>query len=147
MIPTTYGPRRLPPRGFTLIEAIVIIVIIGVLATLIVPRLTSRIGQAKQSTARSNAAALAGAMELFLADCGPPAPGATLSVLLECPPAVDPGAWHGPYVKSGEALIDPWQRPFMLRIPGRKNADFDIVSYGADGQEGGEKDNADIVAP
>jgi general secretion pathway protein G len=134
-------------RAFTLIEVIVVIIIIGVLATLIAPRLIGRVGQAKQSAAQSNAAALASAMKLFIADCQMPPPGSSLDILIKCPSGVDPSAWKGPYVDSAEQLIDPWKRPFVLRIPGQKNADFDIVSLGADGAVGGESENADIIKP
>ena len=60
---------------------------------------------------------------------------------------VDAAAWKRPYVDNREALSDPWGRQYLLQVPGKKNVDFDIVSYGADGQPGGQGDNADIIAP
>jgi general secretion pathway protein G len=145
---TSRRPGRTIARAFTLIEIIVVIIIIGVLATLIVPRLFNRIGQAKQSTAAANASSLANLMQQFILDCGglPPA-GSTLQVLLECPSGVDKAAWKGPYLENKEALLDPWGHPFRLIIPGKKNVTFDIVSYGADDQPGGEGDNADVTKP
>lgn len=133
-------------RAFTIVEVIVIVVIIGVIATLIAPRLLSRIGQSKQAVAAANAQALANAMKLLAADHGLPESGATISVLWDRPANVAPEAWE-PYVDSPDALIDPWGRPFVLLIPGQKNIDFDIVSYGADGQPGGEGENRDIIKP
>ena len=61
--------------------------------------------------------------------------------------ARDVAAYHGPYVNNEDALKDPWGREYILLVPGRKNVDFDIVSYGADGKEGGEGDDTDVVAP
>ena len=137
-------------RAFTIIEVIVIVVILGVLAAVIAPRLIGRVGQAKQATAGTNAAAIASAVELFIADCGPPPAGSKLEdFLMRCPSGVEEAKWkqNGPYLKNAEQLKDPWGKPFVLIIPGRKNADYDIVSYGADGQPGGEGDNLDITKP
>lgn len=137
-------------RAFTIIEVIVIVVILGVLAAVIAPRLIGRVGQAKQATAGTNAAAIASAVELYTADCGPPPAGAKLEdFLMRCPSGIEEEKWkqNGPYLKNVEQLKDPWGRPFVLVLPGRKNADYDIVSYGADGQPGGDGDNADITKP
>lgn len=138
--------RRRTRHGFTIIEVIVIVVIIGVLAAVIAPRLFSRVGQSRQSVARSNAATLANAVRLYFNDHGKPEAGSTLSILWEKPPTLAEGAWE-PYVESPEALIDPWGNPFILVIPGQKNFDFDIVSYGKDGQPGGDGEDADIIVP
>lgn len=134
-------------RAFTLIEIIVVIVIIGVLATLIVPRLIGRVGQAKSSAAANNAQSLASSFESMRIDCGGTIPaGIGLEALFEKPAGVE--GWKGPYVKNKDELLDPWGKPFVLVMPGKRNqADFDVVSYGADGQPGGEGDNADIVKP
>lgn len=134
-------------RGFTIIEVIVIVVILGIIAAVIAPRLFSRIGQSRQAVAASNAASLATAMRLFIADCGLPQPGSTIDILWERPSDVPEESWNkgGPYVENPDALKDPWGRQFVLIIPGQYNAEFDIVSYGADGQPGGEGENADIV--
>lgn len=135
--------------GFTIIEVIVIVVILGVIAAVIGPRLIGRIGQSKQSVAKANASALATQLKLFAADFGMPESGAGITVLWEKPGNVEDSAWSGkgPYVDNAQQLIDPWGNQYQLRIPGEKNVDFDIVSYGADGQPGGEGENADIIAP
>ena|SRR5436190_7976077 len=137
--------RRASRRGFTIIEVIVIVVILGVIAAVIAPRLLSRVGQSKQAVAQSNAASLSTAVKLFIADCGMPEAGAPLTILTELPSNAEEGAWKGPYVDNADALKDPWGNPFILVIPGQVNADFDIVSYGKDGQPGGADENADIV--
>lgn len=133
-------------RGFTLIEAIVIIVIIGVLATLIAPRILKRIGQSKQAVAQSNATSLANAMRLFASDHYMPREGESIEILWDRPSDIDPADWE-PYVDSAEKLLDPWGNKFILVIPGNKNYDFDIVSYGADATPGGTGEDADVVAP
>ena len=137
-------PRR---RAFTLIEVIVIVVILGVLAAVIAPRLINRIGQSKRSVAESNAASLAGAVRLLIADHGSPEAGASIDILWEKPANVEESAWQ-PYVENPDKLLDPWGNKFTLRIPGEKNTfDFDVVSYGADAKPGGEGENADVVKP
>lgn len=134
------------PSGFTIIEVIVIVVILGVIAAVIAPRLINRIGQSKQSLAASNAASLATAMKLFQADHYAPRSGDTIDILWERPSDVAEGDWE-PYVDNADALLDPWGRKFVLVVPGNRNVDFDIVSYGADGAPGGEGEDADIVKP
>ncbi|MBK9189732.1 MAG: type II secretion system major pseudopilin GspG [Phycisphaerales bacterium] len=138
--------RKQNGRGFTIIEALVIVIILGVLAAVVGPRLLSRIGQSKQAVAQSNAAALSSAMKLFSADHGLPEAGSPITILYERPSYVEESAWNGPYVDSMDALKDPWGNLFVLVIPGQHNVDFDIMSYGADGVSGGEGDNADIIA-
>jgi len=133
-------------RAFTIIEVIVIVVILGVLAAVIAPRLLSRIGQSKQSVAAANASSLATQVKLFIVDHGAPEPGASIEILWERPSNVAEDEWE-PYVEKPDDLLDPWGNPYVLVIPGRKNFDFDVVSYGADGQPGGTGENADVVKP
>jgi general secretion pathway protein G len=134
--------------GFTIAEIIVVVIIIGVLAAIVVPRLTNRVGQARSTTAGANANAIATAVDAFMADCGNPPPGADLaSFLMERPASVDADKWKGPYLRNADQLKDPWGQPFVLVMPGQRNADFDIISYGADKKPGGEGDDADIVKP
>lgn len=134
-------------RGFTLIEVIVIVVILGILAAVVAPRFLSRIGQSKRAMAESNASSLATAMKLFIADYGQPEPGSTIDILWEKPAGIEESKWD-PKVENAEQLLDPWGRKYVLRLPGEKNTfDFDIVSYGADGSPGGEGENQDIIRP
>ena len=133
-------------RAFSLTEVLVAIVIIGVLAAIVVPRLLGRVGQSKVASAKSSISSLVTAMQAYRLDCGDPESGADLGILWERPSNVAENAWKGPYVENADALIDPWGHPYELVIPPQHNADFDIVSYGADGQPGGEGDNQDIVS-
>lgn len=132
--------RRRARRGFTLIEAIVVIVIIGVLAALIGPRLFGRVGSAKQAAANNNAAAIASAVKLYTHDSGSLPESLNALVIKSDLPG-------SPYLENADQLKDPWGRLFKLVVPPQKNADFDIVSYGGDGQPGGEGENADVIKP
>jgi general secretion pathway protein G len=137
--------RRSSRSAFTIIEIIVVVVIIGVLAAVIAPRVFGRIGQSREAVAKSNASSLASAVNQYVIDCGMPETGASLSILWEKPSGVAEGKWKGPYVQNADDLKDPWGTDFQLIIPPQHNADFDILSYGADGQPGGEGEAADIV--
>lgn len=134
--------RAFRQPAFTLVEMIVVIVIIAVLATLIGPRLFGRIGQSKAAAAGANANAIASAIKLYSADFGAIPP--TLEALLVKP---TDGKGFGPYLENSDQIKDPWGAQFILRVPPQKNADFDIVSYGADRKPGGEGEDADIVKP
>lgn len=130
--------------GFTLVEIIVVVIIIGLLATLVAPRLLSRLTQSRQTTALAKAATLSTAVEGYLADGNPRPSSGSLRFLLEKPSGAG-DAWKQ-YVKNEDDLKDPWGMEFQILIPGKKNkADYDIVSYGADKKEGGEGEDADIV--
>jgi general secretion pathway protein G len=140
-------PRSLR-RAFTIVEIIVVVVIIGVLATLIAPRLIGKIGQTKTNVAKGNASTLANAFSAMSLDVGGVHSGWTIRAVWEKPSDIEGDAWKGgPYIQNEDQLKDPWGNEFVLVVPGRKNVDFDIVSYGADGKEGGEGENADVIAP
>lgn len=128
-------------RGFTLVEIMVVVIIIAVLATLVVPMLYSRVGKARQSVARQKLASIEQAIQLFYYDYGrfP----RELQALTTRPPDIDPSKWTTPTLKP-EDLIDPWGNPWMYKYPGDHGV-FDLYSYGADGQPGGENENADIT--
>lgn len=133
-------------RGFTIVEIIVVVIIIGVLAAIVAPRVLGRVGQSKRAAAEATASTIAQQVALYMADVGAPPPGGDLSFLVDRPSDV-PEDKYKSYLQKREDLLDPWGKPFVLVIPGQKNKDFDIVSYGADGQQGGEGDNADIIKP
>lgn len=149
MYPHTGRPAalRAARRGFTLVEIIVVIVIIGVLAGIIAPRLIGRVGQAKNSAAQANAATIATEVNKFMLDTSKKPDGSSLDFLMVKPGDVDEASWHGPYLQNADQLKDPWGRPFIIRVPGEKNVDFDIISYGADGKPGGTGEDADVIKP
>ncbi len=126
--------------AFTLIEIMVVVIVIGIIAALIVPNLFDRAGKAKRSVAKQQVATIEGAIQMFQQDYGrfPE----TLEELASPPADAETGADAPPRIKQKD-LLDPWGNPFLYRYPGN-NWTFDLASLGADGQEGGEGENADI---
>lgn len=137
--------RRTARRGFTLMEIIVVVTIIALLAALVAPRLLSQLGSAKINIARSEASGLRSAVNIYLVDKGISIvpEDFDLGVLLLTPESG--GGPNGPYLQKADDLIDPWDRPYMIRVPGEENVDFDVVSYGEDGQPGGDGANQDVA--
>jgi general secretion pathway protein G len=133
-------------RGFTLIELMVVVVILGILAGLIVPKLVGRTEQAKRTKALVQMESLETALKLYKLDNGSyPTTEQGLQALVEAP-AVDDLAkqWRkGGYLEKGKVPMDPWDNDYVYLSPG-VHGDFDLVSYGKDGQPGGEDDDADI---
>ena len=128
--------------GFSLIEMLVVIVILGLIASIVAPNLLGKIDNAKAKTARVQVEELAAAVELYYLDVGQyPATAHGLLALIEAPPDVD--AWSGPYLKKQRMPSDPWGQNYHYRSPG-DFAPFEIWSLGADNQADGEGDNADI---
>jgi general secretion pathway protein G len=132
-------------RGFTLIELMVVVVILGILAGMIVPKVMDRPEQAKRTKAGVDIDALAQALKLYKLDTGRyPSIEQGLTALLE-PPSTGVLAknWKGPYLDKNATPKDPWDNDYVYISPGL-HGDFDIMSYGADGEPGGEDDNADV---
>ncbi len=130
-------------KGFTLIELMVVIVILSVLAVYMAPRLVGRDDQARQQRARIDIEALETALKLYRLDTGTyPTTEQGLEALVEQPEGVR--NWReGGYVERGRILKDPWGNDYVYISPGN-HGDFDILSYGANGQPGGEGVNAEI---
>jgi len=136
--------RRRACRGFSLIELIVVIIILGLLAGLVVPRLFKHTERAKMTTAKAQIAAFQTALGLYKLDTGTyPASEQGLGALRTRPPGMD--NWKGPYLPK-EIPPDPWGRPYVYRFPGEHEEEPEIISYGADGKEGGQDEDADIVS-
>jgi general secretion pathway protein G len=133
-------------KGFTLIELLVVILIISMLAGFVAPNIIKRLGKAKKDLARPRMAIIENALNRFELDCGrlPDESEGGLEALLVAPPELE-GKWSGQYLKRSQ-LLDPWGNPYVYISEGQYNpGSFDLVSLGADGQEGGEGDNEDIV--
>ena len=137
------NPKR--RTGFTIIEIMVVAVILAMLATFIIPSIGKKFGKAKANIARAKMSRAESALEEFRMDCGRyPTDSEGLDVLLAAPADLE-GKWDGPYVKESE-MLDPWNNRYIYVAEGTVNpGSYDIVSLGADGQEGGEGENADIV--
>jgi general secretion pathway protein G len=134
-------------RGFTLIELMVVIVILGILAGLVLPRFMGRTEEAKKTKARLQIENLEGALKLYKLDTGTyPTTEQGLEALVQKPSTgAVPKNWReGGYLEKMKVPEDPWGRPYVYMSPGIKNRDFDLKSLGADGEEGGEGENADI---
>ncbi|AOY57973.1 MULTISPECIES: type II secretion system major pseudopilin GspG [Desulfococcus] len=133
-------------NGFTLIELMVVIVILGILAGLIVPRIMSRPGEAKQMKARIQIESLETALKLYKLDNGfYPTTEQGLQALVEPPETGNiPKNWKsGGYLEKGKVPLDPWGNDFIYLSPGI-NGEYDITSYGADGVPEGEGEDKDI---
>jgi len=137
---------RFGNRGFTLIEIMVVIVILGILAGLIVPRIMGRPEEAKQLKAKIQIESLETALKLYQLDNGAyPTTEQGLESLVEKPDTgLIPKKWReGGYLEKGKVPKDPWGNYFIYLQPG-SHGEYDIVSYGADGVQGGEGKNQDI---
>lgn len=127
--------------GFTLMELLIVLVLIGLLAALVAPTLYQRINPAKESAARAQIENFMTALDSYFVDTGRYPNGTEgLKALRAKPESIE--KWNGPYLKK-EIPSDPWGHAYVYRAPGR-NGGYEIVSYGADGREGGEGENADI---
>lgn len=135
--------RRKTDRGFTIVELLVVIVIISLLAVFVAPKMLTKVGRAKRDLAAPQIALVEGAVQSFALNCD--RLPVSLDELLVMPSDLEgTNKWSGPYLKRKQ-IIDPWGNEFYYFGEGIINpGSFDIMSFGADGIEGGEGDNADI---
>lgn len=130
--------------GFTLLELLVVLTILGLFAVIATPRVLQYLSGAKSKTAAIQVEQLGGALDLYRLDVGRyPTEHEGTTALIQKP--ADAARWNGPYVRKKEMLVDPWDQPFHYRIPGQHGA-YDLFSLGADNQEGGEGENKDQVS-
>jgi len=131
-------------RGVTLIELLVVMVILGLIAAVAGQRFFGKVESARRTSAKSQIAEIEGALDLFRLDVGRYPSNEEGLQALRVKPAAAPN-WDGPYLKK-DLPMDPWGKAYVYRKPGQ-HGDFDLFSFGPDGQEGGEGDDAqDIVS-
>jgi general secretion pathway protein G len=140
---------KLQPRisarsaGFTLIELLVVLVILGLLASLVGPRVIKHLGESKSQTAMLQIEELSSALDVYRLEVGGyPSSDEGLMALVENPGNVS--QWNGPYLRKKTIRKDPWGNDYNYVYPGR-NGDFDLYSLGADNSEGGDGENRDIL--
>lgn len=140
MKPENSSRRMISPRdgeaGFTLVEMLVVITIIGLIVGLVGPRVLNYLAQAKVKTARIQIESLSAALDLYYLDNGRyPQTNEGLEALVRKPSAAV--AWNGPYLRTDSVPLDPWSHPYLYKAPG-DHAPFEIESYGASGPEAGQ---------
>lgn len=134
--------------GLTLIEVMVVVIVLGLLAGLVAPQILGRVSEARSETARTQLELIRVALDNYYLDNGRYPTTSQGLEALRTRPASDPEPrdWRGPYLR-GEVPTDPWGRPFIYRSPGEQNpATFDLKTLGADGEPGGEGEDADLSA-
>jgi general secretion pathway protein G len=134
---------RASQAGFTLIEMLVVLVIIGLIMGLVGPRVLNYLSNARVKAARLQIESLSNSLDLYYLDVGRyPTTQEGLVALVRRPPGVD--VWNGPYLKGTAVPADPWRNTYVYVAPGAHGA-YDLMSYGSDGHEGGEGSAADIT--
>ncbi|MEJ2205758.1 MAG: type II secretion system major pseudopilin GspG [Gemmatimonadota bacterium] len=136
------------PRGFTLIELMVVVIVLGLLAGLVLPQITGRVSDAKLATARTQIEMMGVALDSYRLDNGRyPTTQQGLEALRTEPTTEPlPNNWRGPYLRR-EVPVDPWGRSYEYRSPGEENpTSYDLFTLGLDGQPGGEGEDADITS-
>lgn len=135
--------KRSAQHGFTLIEMLVVISIIGLIMALVGPRVLNYLSDSKTKTAKIQIESFASSLDLYFLDAGRyPTGSEGLTALVQKPGNV--ATWNGPYLKGTVVPADPWGHPYVYRAPGQHGA-YDIISYGSDGQEGGIGAAGDIT--
>jgi general secretion pathway protein G len=130
--------------GLTLVELLVVLAILALFAGLAAPQVLRYLGTARTETAKTQLSSIESAIELYYLDVGhypPSEPG--LKSLIEAP--ANTATWNGPYLKKSKSLFDPWGNPYLYRFPG-KHGDFDVLSFGRDGQPGGDGEDQDVTS-
>jgi general secretion pathway protein G len=146
MMQSTRPARRRPDgRGFTLLEILVVLLVIGLLAGLVAPQVLGRVGEARTTTARTQLSLLATALDSYRLDNGDyPTTAQGLAALRTKPTSAPvPANWRGPYLRR-DVPVDPWGRAYVYSYPAAWGAQFELYSLGRDGKAGGTGEDADL---
>ena len=130
--------------GFTLLEVLVVLVILGLLAAVVAgPQIFKYLGTAKSEAAKVQVSQISQALDLYRLEVGRyPTQEEGVIALVEAPPGLS--KWNGPYLKKKEAIVDPWGRQFLYKVPGQ-HGDYDLYTLGADNTQGGNGEDQDIT--
>ncbi|MEN8174928.1 MAG: type II secretion system major pseudopilin GspG [Pseudomonadota bacterium] len=138
------GRMRRGSRGFSLIELLVVLVILGLLGGIVGPRVMKYLGGAKTDSTKLQIEDMGAALDLYRLEVGGyPTTDQGLEALVADPQGVR--GWNGPYLKKSFVPKDPWGNDYQYRSPG-EHGEYDLFSFGADGQSGGEGEQADVVS-
>ncbi|MBU0675793.1 MAG: type II secretion system major pseudopilin GspG [Proteobacteria bacterium] len=128
-------------QGFSLIEIMIVMVIIGLLASLVGPRMFGQLGKAKQKTAKAQIEMIMASLDAYRLDVGTyPTQQEGLEALVNDPGVDD---WAGPYMAKGVVPVDPWKHPYLYKSPG-DHGDVDVFALGADSKPGGSGEDTDV---
>ncbi|MDH4384509.1 MAG: type II secretion system major pseudopilin GspG [Caulobacter sp.] len=142
MTPGQSTDRRDGESGFTLLELLVVLAIMGLLAAIVAPQVIRYLGSSKSQTAKVQVQNISAALELFRLDVGRyPTQDEGLKAMVTPTPAAT--TWNGPYLQKSGGLTDPWGEPYQYRSPGR-HGEADIYSLGSDKAEGGSGEARDV---
>jgi len=130
--------KRFKNNGFTMIELLIVMVILGLLASLVAPKFFNKLSTAERGIAATQMRSFETALDTYRLDTG------KYPQKLDDLRVSDGPRWDGPYLPK-DVPTDPWGNPYIYSMPGTEGKPYDLMSYGADGKEGGEEDNADII--
>jgi|JI10StandDraft_1071094.scaffolds.fasta_scaffold244027_2 general secretion pathway protein G len=130
-------------RGFSLIELMIVLVILGLIAGIVGPQAMKYLGRGKSQSAKVQIENISAALDMYRLEVGNyPTSSEGLKALVAAPSGAR--GWNGPYLKKGDVPLDPWNNEYQYKRPGSTNQPYDLSSLGADGTAGGEGDDADI---
>ena len=144
MNPVMRQRRNNRRRGFTLVEVIVMVTIVAILGGVVATTMLRQGAEGKAQAARIGANRIRASIQQYLLDQGLSSPSGDFNIAVLRLRPEDGGGRNGPYLNSDDHMFDPWSNPYYVLVPGDKNADYDVISYGEGGQLGGEGPEMDI---